>query len=111
MRYQDKGRVIGYSGFLFFDKCYEYNEDACFIADTKELTKEFMSGCDYSSADYRIDKVTFADIMKDYGHSNGEYAMEGEAFLKFKETANKNAIKYEALPYDFDPSLMVVKIG
>ena len=111
MRYQDKGRIIGYSGFIFFDECYEYNEDACFIADTQELAKEFMSNCGYSSVDCRIDKVTFAHIMKDYGCSSGQYAMEREAFLKFKETADKNSIKYEALPWEFDSSLMIVKIG
>ena len=110
MRYQDKDRIIGYSGFIFFDESYEYNENACLIADTQELAKEFMSNCNYSSADYRIDKVTFADIMNDYGFSSGEYAMEGKAFLKFKEIANKNAIKFEAIPFELDPSLMVINI-
>jgi len=49
--------------------------------------------------------------MNDYGCSNGEYAMEDKAFMAFIETAIKNAIKYEAIPFDLDPSLMVVNIG
>lgn len=110
MKYQDKDRVVGYSGFIIFDECYEYNENACFIADTQELAKEFMDNCGYSAVDYRIDKVTFADIMDDYGCSSGEYAMEGKAFQKFIETANKNDIKYEGIPFELDPSLMVVNI-
>ena len=84
MKYKDKGKVIGYSGFIIFEECYEYNENACFIADTQELAKEFMNNCGYSSADYRIDEVTFAEIMNDYGFSSGEYAIESNAFLKFK---------------------------
>lgn len=110
MKYQDKKRVIGYSGFIIFEECYEYNENACFIADTQELAKEFMNNCGYSSSDYRVDEVTFIDIMNDYGFSSGEYAMESKAFVKFKETANKNDVKYEAVPYDGDPSLTVVNI-
>ncbi len=109
MKDQIKDRV-GYSGFIIFEECYEHNEDACFIADTQELAKEFMNNCGYSISDYRIDEVTFNDINDDFGCSSGEYAMEPLAFSKFKELANKENVKYETTQFDFDPNLTVVNI-
>ena len=109
MKYQNRDKV-GYSGFIIFDDCYEYNENACFIADTQELAREFMNNCGYSFSDYRIDAITFGDIIDDYGCSCGEYAMEPMAFSKFKEIANKNNIKYEATKFELDPTLTVVNI-
>ncbi len=109
MKYQDRDSV-GYSGFIIFDECYEYNENACFIADTQELAKEFMNNCGYSISDYRIDAVTFGDILDDYGCSSGEYAMEPIAFSKFKKSAKKDNIKYEAAQFELDPTLTVINI-
>lgn len=108
--YQDSERVIGYSGFILLEECYEYNENACFIADTQDLAKEFMDNCGYSSADYRIDAITFADIMNDYGSSWFEFAMEPAAFSRFTEIAKKNQIEFRAATWVLDPSLTVVNI-
>jgi len=107
---QDSGAVVGYSGFILFEECYEYNENACFVADTEDRAREFMNNCGYLSADYRIDTVTFADIMNDYGSSSGEYAMEPIAFSKFNEIAKKNDVKFETTKFELDPSLTVVDI-
>ncbi len=109
MKIQEKN-ILGYSGFIIFDECYEYNENACFIADTRELAKEFMNNCGHSVSDYRIDPVTFGDIINDYGCSSGEYAMEAIAFSKFKEIANEENVKYQASQFEFDSTLMVVNI-
>lgn len=110
MNDQDVDKIIGYSGFILFEECYEYNENACFIADNETLAKEFMDNCAHSTADYRIDKIRLADILKDYGCSSGQYAMEPKAFSVFKEIAERTNMKYEAEKFDDDPSLTVVEI-
>lgn len=111
MKYFDFKTVVGYSGFVLFEECYEYNENACFIADDENLAKDFMNNCGLSPDEYRIDKVKFEDIMNDYGCSSGEYAMESKAFSIFKEIAERNNIKYEADEFDLDASLMVVQVS
>jgi len=108
--YKDSETVIGYSGFILFEECYEYNENACFIADTESLSKQFMDNCGYSSSDYRIDTITFDKIMSDYGCSCGEYAMEPVAFSKFKQIAENNSVKFRAVKFEFDPTLTVVNV-
>lgn len=111
MKHEDSGTIVGYSGFILFEECYEYNENACYITDSYELAKEFMEdNCGYSSDDYRIDKISFGDIMKDCGCSSGEYAMESKAFSIFKEIAERNRVIYKAEKWDPDYSLTVVKI-
>ena len=101
---------IGFSGFILFEECYEYNENACFISESEELSSQFMLDCGHGKSDYRIDKVLFKDILNDYGCSCGEYAMESLAYHKFKQIAEANNVKFIAEPFDLDPSLMVVNI-
>lgn len=109
-KYRDNKIVIGYSGFCRLEECYEYNEDACFIADSKDSLKVFLDNCFSSHRNYKIDKVTLKEIMNDFGHSGGEYAMEPEAFKIFENVANKNNIKYKESKYDFDQSLTIINI-
>jgi hypothetical protein len=110
MKYKDNKIVIGFSGFSRLEECYEYNEDACFIADNKNTLKVFLDNCFSSHRNYRIDKVTLKEIMNDFGYSGGEYAMEPEAFKIFKNIANKNNIKYKESKYDLDQSLTIINI-
>ena len=58
--------VIGYSGFEEFEECFEYNEDACFIAGTEAAADRFMQDA-FMMPDYRIVAVTLSQIMSDYG--------------------------------------------
>ncbi|MBZ0110297.1 MAG: hypothetical protein K8F52_16735 [Candidatus Scalindua rubra] len=109
MKYKDNKIVIGYSGFSRLEECYEYNEDACFIADNKDTLKVFLDNCFSSHRNYRIDKVTLKEIMNDFGYSVGEYAMEPEAFKIFKNIA-KNNIEYKESKYDLDQSLTIINI-
>jgi len=102
--------IIGYSGFILFEECYEYNEDACYISESEDLANRFMLDCCYGKSDYRIDKVLFKDILNDYGCSSGEYAMETVVFNKFKQIAETNNIKFTVKPFDLDPTLMIVNI-
>jgi len=105
-----ENKIMGYSGFIIFEECYEYNENACFIANTQESAKEFMDNCGHSVSDYRIDQVTFGDIINDFGCSSGEYAMESVVFSKFKKMANEENVKYESVEFEYDPTLTVVNI-
>ena len=102
--------TIGFSGFILFEECYEYNENACYISESEELATHFMLNCGYRKPDYRADKVLFKDLLDDYGCSCGEYAMEIGAYHKFKKIAETNNIKFTVAPFDLDPTLMVVNI-
>jgi len=48
--------LIGYSGFVLFDQCYEYNENACYLAESKESAIQFMIDCGYYKSDFRVTK-------------------------------------------------------
>lgn len=102
--------IIGFSGYILFEECYEYNENACYISESEDAATQFMLDCGYETSDYRIDKVLFKDILNDYGCSSGEYAMESAAYHKFKQIAETNNIKFTVEPFDSDPMLMVVNI-
>jgi hypothetical protein len=111
MNYDKLTAIIGASGFVLYEECYEYNEDACYLAGDKEAAKKFMLNCGYSESEYRIDAVSFADIMKDYGYSSGEYAMERKACSEFKRIAEENSVNYESKEFYCDSMLMVVNIN
>ena len=102
--------VIVYSGFIKYEECYEYNENACFLADSHEIASKFMTECGYEKSDFRIDTIYFQDLIDDYGCSCGEYAMEKIAFENFKRTAEENGVEYKVEEYDLDPTLMVVNV-
>ena len=101
---------LGYSVFETFEECYQYNENACFIAATREAADVFRRD-GYTPADEcRIEAVFFGDIMRDFGYSLGQYAMEREAFVRFRKIAELNGIRFSYEPYDGDDSLLVVDI-
>lgn len=56
------------------------HENACYIADNSEAAEAFMENSLMSTGDFRIDAVTIADIMSDYGASGGEFAMDAAVF-------------------------------
>jgi len=104
--------IIGYSAFIFFEECYEYNENACYIADSPESLKECLEGASFNIKDYRIDTIKLNDILDDYGCSCGEFAMEPEALKRFKRV---EGLTYTVEPYDNpfnygEPDLFVVNI-
>ena len=110
MTYNESSTVIGFSGFDLFEECYEYNENACYIADSPEAAEAFMENSVMGTGEFRIDAVTIADIMRDYAASDGEFAMESAAFRRFSAIAAANGIRFQATPYDGDESLMVVNV-
>jgi hypothetical protein len=91
--------IIGYSAFILFDECYEYNENACYIADSPESLKDFLKDTTFNINDYRLDTIKLSHILDDYGCSSGEFAMEPEALKRFKQVSS---VTYTTEPYD-DP--------
>ncbi len=101
---------VGYSIFETVEECYQYNENACFIAETRAAAKIFLRDGFADPKGCRIDAIRSGYIMQDYGASCGEYAMERGAFLRFKVAAEVNGIQFSAELYDEDDSLLVVEI-
>ena len=101
---------VGYSVFETFEECYQYYENACFIAATRAAADVFRADSGTQADESRIDAVCFGDVMRDYGGCGGEYAMEQEAFVRFRKTAELNGIDFRYEPYDGDDSLLVVEI-
>ena len=101
--------VIGYSGFDVLEECFEYNENACFIAATAPAADRFMRDA-FMMPDYRIVPVTLSQIMSDYGGSVGEFAMEKEAFNRFRDAATEAGVVFETETDPFDPELIMVTV-
>ncbi|MBC2713820.1 MAG: hypothetical protein HF978_00750 [Desulfobacteraceae bacterium] len=55
--------IIGYSALALYDECYEYNENACYIADSPESLKKFLGDAVFNINDYRIDTIALNDIL------------------------------------------------
>ena len=102
--------IIGYSGFILFEECYEYNEDACYLADSEDSVRQLMKACGYNKSDFRVDEISISMLMNDYGCSSGEYAMEQLAFENFKTFAKDTTLKYTYEDFDMDTKLKVVNL-
>ena len=104
--------LIGYSALDLFEDCYEYNENACYIAASPEALKKFLDGAMRPVKNYRIKAVKMSDILNDFGCSGGQYALEPKALERFKSAVKTSNIKYsvERLLDDEEPDLFVVDI-
>ncbi len=40
--------TIGYSALELFNECYEYNENACYIADSPESLNNFLENAGFN---------------------------------------------------------------
>ena len=107
--------TIGYSAFRLFDECYEYNENACYIADTPESLRGFLTDAAFSVNDYETVVVTLSDLLNDFGCSNGEYALEPEALSRFEKVAETSGIGFAVTPYEdsigLEPELFIVHVS
>jgi hypothetical protein len=110
MNHRESETVVGYAVFDKFETCYEYNENACMIADSQESARAVMQRSFSDAEDCRIDAVTFRDIMCDFGASCGEYAMESQAYGEFKKIAELNNVTFTSEPYDGVETLLVVQV-
>ena len=104
------GVCIGYSIFDTNDECYAYNENACYVAATRESADAFRDACGIHSSAARMDSVMLDDLVGDFGGSIGEYAMEAAAYARFQQLAGQHNVSFEAEAYDRGGSLLVVQI-
>ena len=109
MKEENTEQVIGYSGFDLIEECYGYNENACYIAHTKACADRFIRKAAFGG-EYRVEPVTLSRIMDDFGYSLGEFAMENQAFEKFRAAAYAAGIGFQAGPVDFSPELTLVNV-
>jgi hypothetical protein len=100
---------IGYSVFDTSEESYEYCENACYIAANPQTAKRFLD-TSFFPGDCEIHSVSWDELLKDYGCSGGEYAMEADAFARFKSLAQQHGVTYEAEEFDGDDSIMIVQI-
>jgi len=107
--------IIGYSAFELFDQSFEYYEKACFVADASESLRVFLADAAFSVNDYETVVVYISDILNDFGLSNGEYALEPEAFSRFQKEADSLGIQYTVTPdegvTDEKPDLFIVHVN
>lgn len=107
--------IIGCSAFELYEECYEYNENACYIADSPETLTRFLDNAMLNIKDYRIEPVKLSDIIDDFGCSSGEYAFEPKALEKFEKAAKASGIKFSVEPYadlfEKEPTLFLVNVG
>lgn len=103
-------QVIGYSAFDMAEECYEYNEDACYIADDEEAILRFLDNAQLGRRGYRPEPVTVSAMVADYGCSCGEYALEPKAMERFERIAEILGIRFTAEPFEYVEELSVVKL-
>ena len=102
---------IGYAAFDYFEDAYFYNENACYIADSQASLKELIENSNAMLGEYRIDSISFDDLLRDFGVSCGEFALKGEALKRFEAIGKKSKLKYSKEVYDdWKSGLYVVKI-
>ncbi len=111
MDHQESETVVGYAVFDTFEECYEYNENACMIADSLEDALAIMQRSFSDAEDCRIDAITFRDIMSDFGASCGEYAMERQVYDTFRRIAELNNVTFTSEAYEGLETLLVVEIS
>ena len=84
-----KREIIGYAVIEEYDDCYGYDENECYIGDTKESVLEIFE--DVSS----VEEIGIEEMKKDFGSSCGGYALEPKAYERFKRIAEREGIQYE----------------
>lgn len=82
------GEIIGYSVIEDYDECYGYDENECYVGDSKASVLEIFEDA------RKVKEVRIEDLRKDYGGSCGGYAFELEAYKRFKVAAEKEGLKY-----------------
>ena len=102
--------VIGYSIFLPDEGCYEYNENECFIFSSISSAENLILELYGKDKPYRIIPVYIKNILRDFGCSSMNYAIEPEAMAIFRKIAEKNSIYYESNLWDPSDDLIVLHV-
>ena len=109
---EDDESFVGYAAFDVAQQCYEYNENACYIADSRDSMRRFLSGAMVSLSEYKVVPVSIADFERDFGVSCGQYALEPDSLARFKKAAQTRGMQFTVEPYDeplgSEPELFIV---
>lgn len=105
--------VIGYSALERFEQCYEFDGEACHVADSAENLRRYLANAGLPIKSYRLVPATFADFRKDFGGARGEYALELQALARFEQAAKAHGLQYEVEEYtdegELDPKIFIVR--
>ncbi len=82
----------------------------CSIAATSDKALQFLEVASIVPEDARVEAVHWDAQLQDFGCSGGTYAMEADAFARFRTLAEEHTVPFEAEAYDGHVSLMVVEI-
>ena len=88
------GDVIGFSVFELFEECYEYVENECFIAGSREQAEAYQREAGLSAADARIDQVRLSDLLEDFAVSGGGHAGWPGQIGRFAERQEASPFAY-----------------
>ena len=97
-----KDNFIGFSAYDRYQELYEYIEDSCFIADSLETYQVFIENCWTPPEHYQPVRISFSEMLNDFGVSTFRYAIEPLALNRFKTAAEIWTVKYEIKPYWID---------
>ena len=105
---------VGYAAFDYFHDAYLYNENACYIADSRDSLEELIENAKLMIAGHRVDPVRLPDLRQDFGMSCGQFALEKNALKRFERMAKETDLKYSVQdcdnPYEEEPGLFVIQI-
>jgi len=109
------GSTIGYSALSIKEHKYICVDDATYIASSSGDMAKYLEDSLVPAKEYMIDRESMADIIHDYGDTNGAYAMELSVLKRFKEIADEVHMNYLSKPYesfaDEEPEVFVVEIN
>lgn len=105
--------TIGYSALNLDEDCFEYNEDACWVAESPQTLGPFVADGWAPHAPHETTAVSLQDLLDDFGGSSGEYAFDPGAFARFKEQAEAAGVSYQAEKQSEDDGrfYLVTKLG
>ena len=55
--------LIGYSVYDISEECYEYNENACYIAATPDSAQQFLEVASLVPGNARVEAVHWDDLL------------------------------------------------
>ncbi len=107
-------KILGYSALSVKDKCYVALDDSTYIADSPNDMIKYLEDLLADPKEYMIDQVSMQDVTKDFGDTEGSYALEVDAFDIFKKLAESVKMSFYESPYEsFDseePEVFIIEV-
>ena len=111
---EQQEKVVGYSALSRTNHKYIAVDGATYIANSCDDMVKYLEDSLLKKEDYLIDRESVADLIHDYGDTQGLYALEFNALTSFTSVADPVHIHYHTEPYESfdseDPELFMVEI-